>query len=44
MKGPSAGLVEEVKEKIYGWLVSHIKIEDIKLGAYLKTAIPPGAR
>jgi hemerythrin len=37
MKGPSTDLVEQVKEKIYGWLVSHIRIQDLKLGAHIRS-------
>jgi hemerythrin len=37
MKGSSTDLVEQVKEKIYGWLVSHIKIQDLKLGAHIRS-------
>lgn len=36
-KGASAELVQEVQKKIGDWLVVHVKGQDIKLGAYLKS-------
>jgi hemerythrin len=36
MEGPSQKLVEEVRKKIYDWLVNHIKIQDKKIGAHIK--------
>ena len=36
-KGSSEGLVLEVEKKIGDWLVVHVKGQDIKLGAYLKS-------
>ncbi|MDR3146180.1 MAG: hemerythrin family protein [Treponema sp.] len=39
MKGPSEALVNDIIAKIGGWLVSHIKVEDKKLAAYIKTQI-----
>jgi hemerythrin-like metal-binding protein len=44
MKGPSADLVNEVKTKIGDWLVTHIKGNDIKLGAYIRQNPAAGAR
>jgi hemerythrin-like metal-binding protein len=35
MKGPSEELINEVRAKIGDWLVTHIKGNDIKLGAYV---------
>jgi hemerythrin len=37
MKGVSDELINEVREKIGNWLVTHIKGQDVKLVAYLKT-------
>jgi hemerythrin len=37
MSGTSKLLTDEVKTKIGDWLVSHIKGQDIKLGAYIKS-------
>jgi hemerythrin len=37
MKGASEDLVNEVRTKIGDWLVTHIKGQDIKLAAYIKT-------
>jgi hemerythrin len=36
MGGASEALTNEVKLKIGDWLISHIKGQDIKLGAYIK--------
>jgi hemerythrin len=36
MKGASAELINEVRTKIGDWLVTHIKGNDIKLGAYVR--------
>jgi hemerythrin-like metal-binding protein len=36
MKGASEDLVNEVRAKIGNWLITHIKGQDIKLGAYIK--------
>jgi hemerythrin len=40
MKGASPELVNEVRVKIGDWLVTHIKGNDIKLGAYIKQQDP----
>jgi hemerythrin len=37
MNGASDSLTDEVKTKIGDWLVSHIKGQDIKIGAYIKS-------
>jgi hemerythrin len=37
MKGPSEGLFNDVKIKVGDWLVTHIKTQDSRIGAYLKT-------
>jgi hemerythrin len=37
LEGASQGLVDEVRKNIYDWLVNHIKIQDKKLGAHLKS-------
>jgi hemerythrin len=36
LQGPSESLAKEVQAKIGDWLVSHIKAQDIRLGAYIK--------
>jgi methyl-accepting chemotaxis protein len=36
LKGASDNLIADVERKIGNWLVSHIKGQDIKLGAYLR--------
>ncbi|MDR3301617.1 MAG: bacteriohemerythrin [Spirochaetaceae bacterium] len=36
MKGATEELTEAVKKKIGGWLISHIKGEDVKIVAYIK--------
>jgi hemerythrin len=36
MKGPSEALINDVRAKIGDWLVTHIKGNDIKLGAYIQ--------
>jgi hemerythrin len=37
LEGASEKLVDEVRKKIYEWLVNHIKIQDKKVGAHLKS-------
>ncbi|MDR2019865.1 MAG: hemerythrin family protein [Treponema sp.] len=37
MKGASEELIEEVRVKIGDWLVTHIKGQDLKLAAYIKS-------
>jgi hemerythrin len=37
MNGPSGLLTNDVKSKIGDWLVSHIRGQDIKLGAHIKS-------
>jgi hemerythrin-like metal-binding protein len=36
MKGASNELIQEVREKIGNWLITHIKGQDVKIGAYIK--------
>ncbi|MDR2102197.1 MAG: bacteriohemerythrin [Treponema sp.] len=36
MKGVSDELIEEVKSKIGGWLVTHIKGQDVKVAAHIR--------
>jgi hemerythrin len=36
LKGPSDQLIDDVKSKIGNWLITHIKIQDLKLAAHLK--------
>jgi methyl-accepting chemotaxis protein len=35
--GPTELLITDVRKKIGDWLVSHIQVQDMKLGAYLKS-------
>jgi hemerythrin-like metal-binding protein len=44
MKGPSEELINDVRSKIGDWLVTHIKGNDIKLGAYIQQQISAGAQ
>ncbi|MDR3303593.1 MAG: hemerythrin family protein [Treponema sp.] len=37
LKGPSETLIKDVQVKVGDWLVEHIKVQDVKLGAYLKS-------
>jgi hemerythrin len=37
MNGPSAKLISEVEKKVGDWLVAHIKTQDVKIGAYIKS-------
>jgi hemerythrin len=41
-EGASKELTEEVQKKIYDWLVNHIKIQDKKLGIYLRSIAAAG--
>jgi hemerythrin len=41
MKGPSEALVNEVTAKIGNWLVTHIKVEDQKLAAHIRSQKAP---
>ncbi|MDR1106961.1 MAG: bacteriohemerythrin [Treponema sp.] len=36
-KGSSGELVNEVRDKIGGWLVTHIKGQDVKVAAYIRS-------
>jgi methyl-accepting chemotaxis protein len=36
LKGPNEELIADVRKKLGDWLVTHIKVQDIKLGAYLR--------
>jgi hemerythrin len=40
MKGASDELIEEVKAKIGGWLITHIKGQDVRVAAYIKAQDP----
>ena len=33
--GPSEAVMKEVRAKVGDWLISHIKVQDVKLGAYI---------
>jgi hemerythrin len=37
MKGPSESLYEDVKVKVGDWLISHIKTQDTRIGAHLRS-------
>jgi methyl-accepting chemotaxis protein len=37
MNGSSKTLIEEVQQKIGGWLVTHIKGQDVKIGAHIRS-------
>jgi hemerythrin-like metal-binding protein len=37
-KGPSQEMLEQIKTQVGGWLVTHIKLVDTKLGAFLTSA------
>jgi hemerythrin len=37
MKGPSDALFDDVKNKVGEWLIAHIKFQDSRIGAYLKS-------
>lgn len=37
MKGPSDDLFEGVKVQVGDWLIAHIKSQDVKIGAHLKS-------
>ncbi|GHV40670.1 hypothetical protein AGMMS49546_15010 [Spirochaetia bacterium] len=37
MQGPSRALIQDVQKKIGGWLVTHIKGQDVKIGAHIRS-------
>jgi hemerythrin len=37
-QGPSQEMLEQIKTKVGEWLVTHVKAEDIKMAAFLKSA------
>jgi methyl-accepting chemotaxis protein len=37
-QGPSQAMLERIKTQVGGWLVTHVKVEDIKMAAFLKSA------
>ncbi|MDR2136132.1 MAG: hemerythrin family protein [Treponema sp.] len=37
MKGPSDALFDDVQIKVGDWLIAHIKSQDVKIGAHLKS-------
>ncbi|MDR1597212.1 MAG: bacteriohemerythrin, partial [Treponema sp.] len=37
-KGPSQAMLEQIKTQVGGWLVTHVKVVDTKLGTFLKSA------
>ncbi|MDR2586633.1 MAG: hemerythrin family protein [Coriobacteriales bacterium] len=42
-EGPSPELVEEISECVGDWLVNHIKGDDLKMAAYIRTHSTPSA-
>jgi hemerythrin len=40
-RGPSEAMLEQIKIQVGGWLVTHVKSEDIKMAAFLKSAGAP---
>jgi hemerythrin len=40
-RGPSQAMLEQIKIKVGGWLITHVKSEDIKMAAFLKSAGAP---
>jgi methyl-accepting chemotaxis protein len=36
-KGPSQAMLEQIKTQVGGWLVTHVKVVDTKLGTFLKS-------
>jgi hemerythrin len=40
MKGSSDALIDGVKVKVADWLVNHIKTQDTRIGAHIKTQNP----
>jgi hemerythrin len=40
-RGPSQEMLEQIKKQVGGWLVTHVKVEDIKMAAFLKSAGAP---
>ncbi|MDR0389184.1 MAG: bacteriohemerythrin [Spirochaetaceae bacterium] len=36
-KGPSEELIEKLKKEVGGWLVTHVKVVDLKMAAIIKT-------
>jgi hemerythrin len=37
LKGPSDALIKDVQVRVGDWLVEHIKVQDVKLGAYIRS-------
>jgi methyl-accepting chemotaxis protein len=40
-RGPSQEMLEQIKIQVGGWLIRHVKSEDIKMAAFLKSAGAP---
>jgi hemerythrin len=40
-QGPSQAMLEQIKIQVGGWLITHVKMEDIKMAAFLKSAGAP---
>jgi hemerythrin len=36
-QGSSPAMLEEIKNQVGGWLVTHVKVEDIKMAAFIKS-------
>ncbi|GMO26675.1 MAG: cache domain-containing protein [Termitinemataceae bacterium] len=37
LKGVSEKLLADVKRKVAGWLIAHIKVQDVRLGAFIRS-------
>jgi hemerythrin len=37
-QGPSQAMLEQIKTRVGGWLINHVKGEDIKMADFLKSA------
>jgi hemerythrin len=35
-KGPSSALIEQLKKEVGGWLVTHVKVVDLKMAAVIR--------
>ncbi|MDR0585085.1 MAG: bacteriohemerythrin [Treponema sp.] len=42
-QGPSQAMLEQIKIQVGGWLITHVKKEDIKMAAFLKSAGAPAS-
>jgi hemerythrin len=42
MRGANEKLADEMRKKLGSWLIDHIKVQDVKLGAYLRSKAAQG--